>query len=186
MRKMNIEEIREKAKQEKNIFKFQFYVMVLYMHWFLFTWGGRFLTTTLIMGVLIMNIMLHEIRPAAQLDVKQTIQMKKLEQELVKNNSNLLKNEIRDNFNPSITTWRSKDYGKIYNAHLKILDQIRILKNEAFVKNGFESWQNRLMNALPRIWILNTRLKKLAYNEHAKYNIRKEEEEKKNEKLHKR
>ena len=169
---IDIEQVREKAKSETNIIKAQYYIIVLYTHWFLTTWTGRFLMATVIIGALMVNIMLHEINPSARMNAKQKIKMEKLESELSKNSSNLPKNEMIDTWNHSMVTWRSKDYENIYNKHLKILDDMRILKNEAFVQNGFASWQNRLMNALPRIWVLNDQLKKLEYNEHIKYNIR--------------
>ena len=175
---MSMEEIREAAKSETNILKAQYYIIVLYAHWFLTTWTGRFLMSMALISCLGINIMLHETHPSPRLDTEQVVQMKKLEKELMKNNSNLSKSEMVDTWNHSIITWRCKNYEKKYNTHLKILNDIRILKNEAFVKNGFESWQNRLMNALPRIWILNSHLKKIAYNEQIKYEIRKDREKK--------
>ena len=170
-----------KLKLSNNIFAYMFYEIQFYIYWFVFERKGRAIFAVLLFAIFLVNLELHAIHPAAKLDRLQRQEMRKLEQELVLNNSNLAKNEMRDNFNPSIVTWRSKDYANIYSKHIKILDDMRILKNNAFVKNGFESWQNRLMNALPRIWILNAHLKKLSYNERVKYNLQKEYEKTINE-----
>ena len=163
-----------KLKLTNNIFAYMFFEIQFYIYWFVFERKGRAIFAIFLFAIFLVNLELHAIHPSARMDAKQTMQMKKLEQALVLNNSTLEKNEMRDNFNPSIITWRSKNYGDIYNHHLEILNSMRILKNKAFVQNGFDSWQNRLMNALPRIWILNAHLKKLSYNLHIRFNLQNE------------
>jgi len=172
------EEVIKKAKSTNNLFAYMFYVIQFYIYWFIFTNIGRTFVVLFIVGAFLISLELHATRPAANLNSVQKIKMEKLESELTKINLEIPKNEMLDEFDHSKVLWRSKEYPKLQNQRLKTLDEIRILKNKAFVQNGFESWQNRLMNALPRIWILNAHLKKLAYNERVKYNIRKDEEQK--------
>ena len=170
------EEVIEKAKSTNNVFDYMLYEIQFYIYWFIFTNIGRAFVVLFIFGVFLINLELHATRPAAKLNSEQTIQMKKLESELTKINLKIPKNEMVDTWNHSMVTWRSKEYSKLCVKRLKILDDMRILKNEAFVENGFSSWQNRFLNALPVIWILNRHLKKLAYNENVKFNFQKEYE----------
>ena len=156
------EEVIEKAKSTNNIFAYMFYEIQFFIYWFIFTNIGRTFVVLFIVGAFLINLELHATRPAAKLNSEQKIKMEKLESELTKINLEIPKNEMVNTWNHSIVTWRSKEYPKLCTQRLKILDQMRILKNEAFVKNGFDSWQNNLMSALPKIWILNAHLKKIA------------------------
>ena len=178
MRIYTDEEI-EKIRNERNEFKQIWNGIVFYWRYFTKTWSGRAFMMMIIFVALTINIVRHEIHPAARLDASQKIQMEKLEKKLSQLNSEIPKNKMVDNWKHWITLWQSKKYPKLCNERLITINEIRVLKNEAFVQNGFDTWQNRFMNALPRLWILNAHLKKLAYNEHVKYNIRKAKKEKK-------
>jgi len=162
----------EKIKNETNVLKYMWYEAVFYWKYFTKTWIGRAFVLMVIFAILMINIARHEIHPAPRLDAAQKVQMEKLHKKLAKLNLAIPENEMTDNWKHWITIWQSKKYPKLCNERFETLDEIRVLKNEAFVKNGFDSWQNRFMNALPRIWILNAHLKKLAFNEHIKHEIR--------------
>ncbi len=173
----------EKLRGVNNTFVFMFYATKFYICWFIFTWTGRFLLIIFTLSICIVNLELHAMNPAAKLDGVQKLKMQKLEKNYKALNSEIADVQMLDNFSNNLT-WQSKRLAYLQYQRQAVINAISTLKNKAFNLNGFDSWENRLMNALPTIWIINSSIKRIAYNEHIKYYIR-QENEKKNEKLHK-